>query len=471
MWAFLSSLLAAIPAAATSSMALAAFAITAAAYVITMWRVSRNKQLLANIQKLPPKDRLAALETEMGGVRLSSGISPEQWLRSRIHRFYFLAFAVTAVIATFLVGLLFVYREGSADISVDLKQSLDISRVPKMLSGWLLSPAYAQEDEASNDRTLKYSYSKDRGKLAIVPQLEYVDAQRRGDPVNGISYSYGNPFKWEFPSLAIKVANNTRQNLVLSEIVFRVRNSNVDMRPAFAVRKDTFSGYVQIDNDGWGGINNPAVKVSIKDEDKCNKFDLHDAQPVDPKAIRSDDRALSFSIIKFVPKELLDKQGCDNARCDTYPLQLRACLPVEDDPEKYLRENCSGGPPVCVQGQLDYDDQSGKHSILRFSTTVFLTAPPSAALPPSSYGYDVFLRAGKSNYTQRVSIAQEIKPGEADNFSLKIATDRSASFDFDMDILSVGGSTAWTGSFDMLLFVPRRGAREGKQSFDIVKAQ
>jgi hypothetical protein len=98
MWAFLASLVAALPTAAKSNAALTAFAITAAAYVATMWRISRNRQLLANIQKLSPKDRLAALELEMGGVRLPSGISPEQWVRSRIHRYYFFAFAVTVVI-------------------------------------------------------------------------------------------------------------------------------------------------------------------------------------------------------------------------------------------------------------------------------------------------------------------------------------------------------------------------------------
>jgi hypothetical protein len=92
MWTFLSSLVGAIPAAATSKSGLAAFAITAGVYIATVWRVSRNKQILANLQKLPREDRLPTLELEMGGVRLAKGISPEQWVRSRIHRYYFFAF-------------------------------------------------------------------------------------------------------------------------------------------------------------------------------------------------------------------------------------------------------------------------------------------------------------------------------------------------------------------------------------------
>jgi hypothetical protein len=68
MWPFLASALAAIPSAATSTFSLIAFALAVAAYVFTVWRVVRNKNLLQYLQKLPPKDRLGAMETELGGA-------------------------------------------------------------------------------------------------------------------------------------------------------------------------------------------------------------------------------------------------------------------------------------------------------------------------------------------------------------------------------------------------------------------
>ena len=74
---------------------LIAFALAIAAYVFIVWRVVRNKNLLQHLQKLPPKDRLGALETELGGVRLAAGLSPEQWLRSKMHKYYLLAFLAT----------------------------------------------------------------------------------------------------------------------------------------------------------------------------------------------------------------------------------------------------------------------------------------------------------------------------------------------------------------------------------------
>jgi hypothetical protein len=96
---------AAIPSAASSGYALAAYALVVAAYVFTVWRVARNKNLLKHIEKLPPKDRLKAFEIETGGVRLAAGISPEQWVRSRIHKYYLLAFLATCAVAVAVTAL------------------------------------------------------------------------------------------------------------------------------------------------------------------------------------------------------------------------------------------------------------------------------------------------------------------------------------------------------------------------------
>ena len=50
---FLKSALAAIPSAATSPAAFVAYLAALLAFVYTQHRVARNKQLLANLQKLP----------------------------------------------------------------------------------------------------------------------------------------------------------------------------------------------------------------------------------------------------------------------------------------------------------------------------------------------------------------------------------------------------------------------------------
>jgi hypothetical protein len=88
---FLKTALAHLPATATSPMALLAYLVTIIAWAIIMWRVARNRELLRNLQKLPAKDRLHALELEMGGgIRLKEGFTPEQFLVARTQRYLFL---------------------------------------------------------------------------------------------------------------------------------------------------------------------------------------------------------------------------------------------------------------------------------------------------------------------------------------------------------------------------------------------
>jgi hypothetical protein len=526
MWAFLSSLIEAIPAAATSEPGLIAFAITAAVYIATVWRVSRNKQILANLQKLPAEDRLAALELEMGGVRLDRGINPEHWIRSRIHRYYFLAFLITIMLVAFLGSMLFVYRSGSADITVDLKQSNLGSSGARRAFNLLASPAYSRGlgDGSDDDKTLRYVYSKNGNRISITPELKYLDSQRRGIPVTG--FLGAEPFDWDFPSLSVKVVNNSHRDLVLSEVVFRVKTSVKDDRPVFVVVGLSYFGRVTIINEGWGGIASPSLQVSIKSPDFskkspdiCSKFDLSNAEKIPLSAYAAGDRRaltdsepntvdesgnVHVSIRNLVSDDLIDRikrcsdkirgicasngsckydsRELSNAKCvETRPRD--ECVSVNPVPSNefisrfkeeasrsskntnldiFFKRECSE-TRVCVHGRLDYVDKNGHPGLLNFSTISVLEAPgPSAPLLPS-FSYHVFLEAGKSGYTQRLSISQQIKPGEGDNFSLRLATDRSAAFDFDMDILTVNGSVAWTGSFSVALFVPRSGAQRAKQ--------
>jgi tetratricopeptide (TPR) repeat protein len=110
MWDVFRSLLSALPSAAASPYAFAAYALVVVAYVVTAWRVTRNKNLLENLEKLPSKERAKALEIEMGGVHLASGISPEQWVRSRIHRYYLFAFLATCAVIVALFWIAAVGR-------------------------------------------------------------------------------------------------------------------------------------------------------------------------------------------------------------------------------------------------------------------------------------------------------------------------------------------------------------------------
>ena len=102
---FIKSAIKALPIVASSPLALIAFLCLVGAWVVIGLRVQRNKNLLANLEKLPSKDRLQALKDEMGTVRIKSGLTPEQYLRSRIHRFWLIGFVTLCLVILLTLAL------------------------------------------------------------------------------------------------------------------------------------------------------------------------------------------------------------------------------------------------------------------------------------------------------------------------------------------------------------------------------
>lgn len=73
-----------ITAAGKNPLTLVALLLILLTWVVVTLKVRRNKQLLHSLDKLPEKDRLKALEAEMGHSKIKGGISADQWLRHNV---------------------------------------------------------------------------------------------------------------------------------------------------------------------------------------------------------------------------------------------------------------------------------------------------------------------------------------------------------------------------------------------------
>jgi hypothetical protein len=94
-----------IPSVAQSPLALVAYIAAVVAWTIVSVRIRRNRNLLKNLEKLRPQDRLAALELEMGTVRVPGGLTPSQWLRSQVNRYCLFGFGVFCFVVIVLFAL------------------------------------------------------------------------------------------------------------------------------------------------------------------------------------------------------------------------------------------------------------------------------------------------------------------------------------------------------------------------------
>lgn len=102
----------ALPAVATSALALVAFLTLVVAWLFLALRVRRNKHLLDALEKLPPGQRLKALQAEMGHVTPPKNFSAAQWLKWQTRRLYVSGGAITVGVVAITLLAAYAFRYG-----------------------------------------------------------------------------------------------------------------------------------------------------------------------------------------------------------------------------------------------------------------------------------------------------------------------------------------------------------------------
>jgi len=117
----LDAFLSALPRIASSPYAFIGYSLLIAAWTVIGWRVHRNQNLLNALEKLPAKQRLQALQAEMGHIVPPAGLTPEQWLKTRTHQYYFFAFLAFCLCFTSIVVVYFVSKPSVQETPDNIK--------------------------------------------------------------------------------------------------------------------------------------------------------------------------------------------------------------------------------------------------------------------------------------------------------------------------------------------------------------
>jgi hypothetical protein len=351
MGEFLRAAFAGLPTVTTHPLTLVGYAVAVLAWLIIAWRVKRNKNLLQNLDKLPESERIDALKVEMGHVPIKEGLSPEQYLRSRIHSFYFLGFVILCVlIATVFIVSAVIGREkeGAANVEVGLYDQDSVASLKQDESGAKFvkdsnrqsAPVVVENDEPPRNKDiyeqniLKYTYDRvDDKKIQITPEMPYLSLLRQEGPTTDLPSC-----RITFPRLSIKVVNNTNRTLVISEVAINIRSSTVITLPILSVSgSDSLPAReLYFNNEGWGDLLSPTVEYNLADMDSCEKVDFADTKYTSqlPTIVSSTHLDISQAIMDFKS-----------------PSPSRS----EDDPLK--------GSFVCVFGKVNYGTRSGTSRI------------------------------------------------------------------------------------------------------------
>lgn len=164
---FLARALDALPQVAASPLAFVGYVLTLAVWIYAISRSQRLKTLLDRIKDVPAAERSKVIQLELGEV-LPEKITAEQWIRSKKHRYFFVAFVL--LLATVLaIGAMAMWI-GSARISIDdVREVLPPPRKNSQLTGeMLLAQAPSRESDVPKvglDRlpaeSLRYQYTFD----------------------------------------------------------------------------------------------------------------------------------------------------------------------------------------------------------------------------------------------------------------------------------------------------------------------
>jgi hypothetical protein len=266
------------------------------------------------------------------------------------------------------------------------------------------------------DTRVTYEYKRKDGTLEVAYRLPYLEQQRAGKPIRGIMFTHV-PFEWELPVLSVKVLNNTTQSVMVTECVVEVVSSVIDVAPVLAVADRTVNGVLLI-NEGWGDVIDPVLNFKIQRQKKGKDPDSVERRMLELPTFAKDKMV---RLAKYVPKEL------------------------------------EAEPAVTVSGELEFGAAKQRKKV-PFTTTMIFDTTFEHPVPPSQE-YDLALTAGKAPDTVRVPVAHNLKPGEADQFLLRVASDKSARYELKVSLRRIDDQSLPEQKLVLDVFVPRSGAK------------
>lgn len=337
------------------------------------------------------------------------------------------------------------------------------------------------EQESSSSETLRYDIARDSNKVSIMPVDRYLGAVYGGETIKPLNFTY-SPWEWDFsfPSLDIKLVNNTEETIFLHEAVFHVKRSWLDKRPLPIIDGTGYYMKLPLRNIGWGSMHDAVIRFVLIDPANYREGDLEYPYIVNAKTIET--RLETNDLTSFFEKagvnisrlaELQRSIGrsgdwihfskdsplWQSYKDDGFLGEIRR-MPKSEYIE-LLKEAYgpfeSGGAVVIGEMQYGSIEKSGNMVTRtnKFVAMVRIGGPRPGAPAPPSHKYSVKLRVDGSDYEVRIPISQVIEPGKADRFLLQVAADKSSFHEFVVTLSYNEGNKMTSNPISLDLFLSR----------------
>lgn len=323
------------------------------------------------------------------------------------------------------------------------------------------------------DKVLTYSVLRSNDQIVIQRTLGFLSAFEAGGLIAPLSYvtQTACPFLWDFPTLDLKVLNNSDETIYLTEVVFEVEESRLDSTPLFTIKHDFYrmnAGVLVLVNEGGSDIVDLAISFRLL---PGNITTVQDAEPPYPHTVtvpRLDDET-PIDVTDAFQAEGTNIEGLIEL-CNGEWDSQNSCVVVKthDGSEVRLSEEEYDerwkeylGPFQEEVGTLVGEMSFGaldneRHRQVRFQAPVYLANKRLLGVPkPPTYAYDASFETSQSDYERRVQISHEIKPGDTDRFTVKVGIGRSSRHRFRAVVCDITGRVVRSPLIEMTCFVPR----------------
>jgi hypothetical protein len=255
----------------------------------------------------------------------------------------------------------------------------------------------------------------------------------------------------------------------LTEVVFDIDESKADLTPLLVIRKDTLqsqAGKLLITNESWCEI--PDIRISfnlLPGELSSPPFEppyrhLIEVPILTDRAEVEVSSAFEEEGVDIEQLILLTNGDWEARDVFVVPVvdgtrERISATEMQDRAKRFLGrfEDYVG----TLVGEIEFItvERSDRQRV-KFHSHVYLANQNRRGLPrPPTATYETVFEIEKKSYQKRVQISHELRAGEADRFTVKIAAAQSSSHRFRATIRDIGGRELRSLPIEMNCFVPR----------------
>jgi hypothetical protein len=359
------------------------------------------------------------------------------------------------------------------DLTALEKERLEASSNPK--PGIFIDISVMNEEATlwnrGEDTRLRYSLNPNEQRIRIESHLGYQTLFSGGGPITPLNYlsSTWCPFKWDFPTLDFKVLNRRSEPLFLTEVVFDIEESHLDVTPLLTIREDvqqSHAGDLLLINEGWCDLKDLSVSFHLSPGNLITSA-VGLPYPYSLTLPLLEDRA-SVDVTQAFREEGVDIDGLILLSSgewdrDTFVIPKSNGLEeritegeVSERWKQYLGRFQEEVGTLAGEIRFKAANDGAREHRVKFHAPVYLVNVNRRGIPmPPTVMYDTAFETQKTHYRRQVPISHVLQPGEADRFTVKVAVLQSSFHSFRATIRDISGVDLQSILIEMSCFVPR----------------